>query len=64
MNLMLIQESQIALSDFENLAAEPSDDTVCRQEVIASDAVLVGAELNPDHSTPRRGTAVSRLTFL
>ena len=46
MNLMLIEQSQITLGNFENLAAQPADDTVCRQQIIALDAVLVARELS------------------
>jgi len=42
MDLMFIQQFQVALSEFENLTPQPSYDAVRRQQVVAFDAILVG----------------------
>lgn len=54
MNLMLIQEFQVALTDLEDPPAEDPHDGLRRQEVVALDAILIGGESDSDHSAPRR----------
>src|SRR5262245_60781358 len=49
---MRIEEFERGLGDFEDLTAEPPDDALGRQEVIAGDAVLIGRESNADHGKP------------
>jgi hypothetical protein len=52
MKLMFMQEFQIPLGHFKDLAAQAPDDTAGGQQVIALDAILIGGELDSDHDTP------------
>jgi hypothetical protein len=66
---MRIEEFERCLRDFENLTAEPSDDALGRQEIVALYAVLIGRKSNADHGipplkstkTPKTGQAPARL---
>jgi hypothetical protein len=52
MKLLFIQEFQVAFRNLENLSAQPPDDALRRQQVIALDAILLGRELDSDHGLP------------
>ena len=52
MKLMFIEEFQIAFGDLENLAAQPADDRIRREDVIAPDAIFVCRKLNSYHGLP------------
>jgi hypothetical protein len=51
---MFIQDFAVPLANFENMAGKAASHGVGRQQIIALDAVLVGGELNTDHTySPR-----------
>jgi hypothetical protein len=50
---MVIEEFEGGLGYLENLAAEPPDDALGRQQVVALDAVSVSHEADSNHGVPR-----------
>jgi hypothetical protein len=53
MELMFIQKFQVPFGNLEDLAAQPPNDTVRRQQEITLDTVVVGNELDSNHKMPR-----------
>jgi hypothetical protein len=49
---MFIQEFSIVLGDFEDSSAQPADDALGREQVIAFNAILIGVKLDSDHGIP------------
>jgi hypothetical protein len=50
---MVIEEFQGSLENLKNLSAQPPDDALGRQEIVATHAVLVGRKSNSNHGVPR-----------
>jgi hypothetical protein len=53
MNSMLIKPLQVTLSNFKYSARQAPDYGVRRQQIKTLDAILIGSELNSDHSLPQ-----------
>jgi len=52
MDLMFIQEFQVALRDLEDLPAQSADDAAGRQQIIPLATVAIGGKLNANHGEP------------
>ena len=49
MKLMFIQDSQVFLGQFKELAAQPPDHAARSQQVVALHAILIRSKLDSDH---------------